>query len=271
MIKKEKFEQTPMGKGVVALSRAMDKAGMPPIEINVIGGFALMMYDDGIRDPHAITDIDYVGKPFPKKFNDLVDAIGNKYDLGSGWINNENMSSGITMEDYELATGELHFNKALEIGNITINVLDEKDVLKLKLLAVDSSLMGCEAGEPFTRSKDLPDVSKLLDKFEISCDKIDEQFPECLMFERTAEVIQAYKDGGLQKATELSKEIQKPILELTKNLKEQKQNQLPSSFLNMSSGSNLLSNMLDSAFKRAHSEPDFDFDDEPKDGQLDDV
>lgn len=206
MISQEQFANTEMGKAVIELSQQMEKKNIPPVSINVVGGFALML--NGIRDADCRTDIDYVGDPLPDDFNKLADRIGNKYRLGTGWINNDVMLSGISLEDFEYSTGKLHFSESMQVGNITINVLDEQDVLRMKLIAVDTSSMAAENGGEFSRIKDMPDVVTLLDRNNISCDQIMDKFGEYIMNESTPAIIQAYKDGGnelaLAKIDELS-------------------------------------------------------------------
>lgn len=231
MISKEQFANTEMGKAVIELSKQMEKRNIQPVSINVVGGFALMM--NGIRDADCRTDIDYVGDPLPDDFNKLADRIGNKYKLGSGWINNDVMLSGISLEDFEFSTGKLHFNESMQVGNITINVLDEQDVLRMKLIAVDTSSMAAENGGEFTRIKDMPDVVTLLDRNNIKCSQIMDMFGDYIMNKSTPDIIQAYKDGGndlaLAKIDELS---DKYTLDLhIQNKSSNKSNSGKSSFL----------------------------------------
>ena len=198
MITKEEFKKTPMGKAVIELSQEMKKRNMPPVSINVVGGFALMM--NKTRNPNDTTDIDYVGSPLPEDFDKLADKIGIKHKLGRGWINNDVMLTGNTMEDFEFATGKLHFNESMDVGNIQINILDEKDVLRMKLIAVDTSLIAAEEGGDFSRIKDLPDVDKLLNKYNIKTNQIMEKYNDYILSEDTPLVIDAYRKGGNKEA-----------------------------------------------------------------------
>lgn len=233
MISTKEFAATPMGKAVIELSKEMDKRDMPPVSINVIGGFALMMH--GVRDADCRTDIDYVGDTFSDDFNKLADRIGIKHQFGSGWINNDVMLSGISIDDFEFSTGKLHFNESMQIGNININVLDEQDVLRMKLIAVDTSAMAAENGGDFSRIKDLPDVSILLDRNNIKCSQIMEKFGEYIMNDSTPDIIQAYKDGGnesaLQKIDELADKYTIERYQKNKQKSSGKTNSGPSQYL----------------------------------------
>lgn len=205
MITKEEFKKTPMGKAVIELSQEMKKRNMPPVSINVVGGFALMM--NKTRNPNDTTDIDYVGSPLPEDFDKLADKIGIKHKLGRGWINNDVMLTGNTMEDFEFATGKLHFDKSMTVGNIQINILDEKDVLRMKLIAIDTSLMAVEEGGEFSRIKDLPDIDRLLTKYDIKTNQIMDQYDDYILNENTPLVINAYRNGGNKETTKFVDDI----------------------------------------------------------------
>jgi hypothetical protein len=198
MIDNNKFAETPMGQAVIELSEEMKKQNMPPVSINVIGGFALMMRE--IRDPNSLTDIDYVGNELPDNFNRLSDKIGLKHNLGHGWINNDVMLTDITMEDFEESTGKLHFTESMEIGNIKINILDEEDVLRMKLIAVDTSVTAVEDGGEFTRVKDLPDVAKLMKRADMTPDEIMDKYSKFIVNENTPKIVEVYINGGEEKA-----------------------------------------------------------------------
>lgn len=239
-----------MGKAVIELSQEMQKRNMPPVSINVVGGFALMMND--IRDPDCMTDIDYVGNPLPDEFNALADKIGIKHKLGRGWINNDVMLTGSSMEDFEFATGKLHFNSSMDVGNIKINILDEKDILRMKLIAVDTSLMAAEDGGDFSRIKDLPDVSKLLQMQHIDCDQIMDKYEDFVINDNTPRVIKAYQDGGNTKALELVDKISRKHTELL--TRQADRQQVRSSYLD---------NMFSNLYARYEKEKADGIDDEP--------
>ena len=199
MIDLEEFRQTPMGQAVIELSERMEQEHIPPVSLNVIGGFALMMRK--IRDPNGATDIDYVGNPLPPEFDQIADEIGLKYNLGQGWINNDVMLSDNTFEDFEFSTGELHFEPALSIGNININVLEEEDLLRMKLIAIDTGLIATEVGGDFTRMKDLPDAVTLMNLVGVTCDDLMPRYGEYIK-EATPTIIGKYINHGIKAVEE---------------------------------------------------------------------
>lgn len=199
MIDKKAFLETPMGKAVNELGEALRERGMPPVTLNVIGGFAMMMRE--LRDPSSHTDIDYVGTDLGEDFDRLSDRIGAKHGMGKGWINNDGMLTGYTMEDFELSTGKLTFDPCLSVGNVSINVLRPEDLLRLKAISLDTSLMAVqESSAEFTRSKDLPDLQVLMEDQGVAPDDLPGMFPGLITSDRTVGVIKAYLGGGLDAA-----------------------------------------------------------------------
>lgn len=195
-LKLEKFKGTPMGKALTELAAELESRNMPPVELNVIGGFALMLR--GIRDPDGITDIDYVGTDLSDGFEELADRIGLKHGMGKGWINNDGMLTGDSMEDFELSTGKLHFEHAFTVGPMKINVLDEKDLLRIKVIAVDTAMVELEIGGGFARTKDFRDIYALMLLQDIRTPKrIDEEFGDYLICgDKTKDLLNLiYTDG----------------------------------------------------------------------------
>ena len=199
MLDIEKFKTTPMGQAVVELSERLQENGLPPATLNVIGGFAMMMRE--LRNPNGYTDIDFVGSELSKEFTRISDDIGRKYGLGDGWINRDGMQTGYTVEDFEFSTGKLHFEHAFDIGGITINVLEEEDLLRMKFISIDTSLTAVEQGGTFTRMKDMPDIKILMERQNITPDQLEDRFSEYMIFDGTPAVIQAYFTGGKEGVT----------------------------------------------------------------------
>lgn len=199
MIDKAQFQQTPMGVALTELGQKLQDAHMPPVSLNVIGGFALMMRE--IRNPNDTTDIDYVGKNMPANFNKIADEIGMKHHLGRGWINNDVMLAGISLEDFEMSTGELHFDHAFNVGNISVNVLDEKDLLRMKVLSVDTSLTSVEMGGDFSRMKDMEDVKVLMERQHVSPEQLEDKFGNYIICPYTVDMIKTYHTQGTEGVT----------------------------------------------------------------------
>ena len=164
MIKKNpEYENTLMYEGLKELNNYLVSENLPSYHFNVIGGFAMICHE--LR-PGGVTDIDFVGNELPEKLVRKIDEIGKKLGLGGGWINNDTMLSGTTIEDFEITTGKLHFSHAFSMEKISVDILDKKDLLRLKVIAVDTSLAAYEYGGEFTRMKDLPDIARLMEDLD---------------------------------------------------------------------------------------------------------
>ena len=165
-IKEKTYQDTILYKALEELDKNMDGLLENKIELNIVGGFAMIL--NGLKDDYY-TDIDYVGeKVFPDSVSKLIDRIGLERGLGEGWINNDFMLAGNSREDLERATGKLHFYPLFELNNIKANVLDAKDLLRLKVIALDTELMAMDSKKEFTRAKDLPDIKALMDQRDMS-------------------------------------------------------------------------------------------------------
>lgn len=193
MLTVDEWAGTAMGDALMCLADALADNGHA-YRINVIGGFALMEY--GLRDRNAVTDIDYVGDDLGPEFDALADQIGLRYGLGRGWINKSVMLAGSTLDDFEDATGPLHFAHAFDVRNLSIYVLDRTDLLRMKLIALDTSLMGCEYGGEFTRMKDIPDVILLAKDLDISQDALPSIGRPYVLNDRVYDLVRTWVTDG---------------------------------------------------------------------------
>lgn len=140
-----------------SLDKMLAVMRIKPFTLKCVGGFALLA--GGIRkDVSQATDVDYVGQDLSENIKNAVNAVGRRYNLGKNWINNDLMLSGTTLEDLEFCTGKLHFHKLADLKVIRLEVLDKKDLLRMKVIAVDTSLSAVNFGGEFTREKDLNDI-----------------------------------------------------------------------------------------------------------------
>lgn len=207
LVNQEEFMASPMGQAIAELDTEMSKRNMPPIQLNVIGGFALMLH--GARDINDQTDIDYVGKSLPEEITEIANPIGVKHGLGNGWINNDVMLSGTDMESFEFTTGKLHFKPALTTDNIRINILDPEDLLRLKIISIDTASTAIEVGGDFTRAKDIPDIIKLSEMQHTTPQHAVAKYSSYLISPHTAHIIDAYEKNGAIGVEDYIDEIRK--------------------------------------------------------------
>lgn len=199
MLTQQEFRGTPMSDALMDLAQEMEKRQMPPATLNVIGGFAMMLR--GYRQAGDITDIDYVGISLYEELNTLSHEIGLKHKMEPGWINNDGMLVGDSMESFELSTGKLHFDPALSVGRININVLDEKDLLRLKIIAADTAMTEMDATGEYARRKDFADIKTLMDTMQMTPDDIRKDFGDYILCHPdTIELVKTIYEKGPEAA-----------------------------------------------------------------------
>lgn len=134
--------------------------GEQPVELNVVGGYALIIRE--VRTNAAqLTDIDYIGPDLSPEWRSTIDRIGVTHGLGRGWVNNDVQLSGASLEDMEMATGPLEFEPyESDLQHFKVNIATEATLLRMKLIAVDTSLTAVQHGGDFTRSRDLGDLPR---------------------------------------------------------------------------------------------------------------
>ena len=174
------------------------KGLVTPIELNCVGGFALMA--NKIRlNPDEFTDIDYIGDDFNEQIRDIIDEVGVKYNLGKKWLNNDVLLAGSSCEDIEFAVGKLHFTPMLQLSVFAINVLVPVDLMRMKVIALDTTLIAARAGAEFTRLRDFKDVADLMRFLGWDTQKLIEQTSDYVLESETFELIDEYIKTGSNK------------------------------------------------------------------------
>ena len=242
---KEDFINTPMGDALFELNEELKRQDYPKITLNVIGGFAMMVH--GYRPADSVTDIDYVGATLSEKIVKISEKIGLRNGLGSDWINNDVMLTGSSLEDFETSTGELNFTEAMDLECITVNVIDADDLLRLKIIALDTALSAVELGGDFSRMKDIPDTILLLDGLNTDIETAIEKNKDYLINPHIPRVIDLYKENGADAVYDFLNDL------ADQNIKEL---DAESPKTNEERGS-MIETMLSIAFARAAKEPDY--------------
>lgn len=198
MLDINEYKDAPLFAGIIELNERLQEKHITGIELNVIGGFAMMVH--GYRDAYdGATDIDYVGPEIAKKISDIAEDIGEKLGLLPRWINNDNFMTGLTLEDYEFATGKLHFQEAFDLENIKVNILESRDLLKLKVIALDNCISCVEESDKTFRYKDFDDIVALKKALNVTNIDIKEMMGDLLVNARTIKAIKAFEMGDINK------------------------------------------------------------------------
>ena len=104
------------------------------------------------------------------------------------------------MESFELSTGKLHFDEAFTVGPVKVNVLKEKDLLRLKIIAVDTAMTELEVTGEFARRKDFADIKALMDRLHMKPADLDEFAEYILCRPDTDELIHTICREGPEEA-----------------------------------------------------------------------
>lgn len=126
-----------------------------PIVIRAVGGFALAWR--GVRTEGLTADIDSITDDYSPSVSDAIARIGNKHGLDQWWLNND-----AAADDASFLIESMGLKwETVDIGfkNITLCVADLDSLLKLKLSAVEDSMLS-------GRTRDLDDAIHVLKALE---------------------------------------------------------------------------------------------------------
>lgn len=231
----------PMFEALEELDQELEEKGIHNLSLKVVGGFALMV--NGVRPADAITDIDYIGPELSREIYNISEEVGKNNGMPEKWINNDLLLTGTTLEDLEYSTGELHFDKVkTKLKNIKLEVLCPEDLLKMKIIAIDTNLSAIEFGGDFTRAKDYPDILKLMNITKKSISDIRNKYQDLLISAGTLQSITIFEKYGPEGIREFTKKLTKAKLEqsLAKNTNYER--------------SSYIENVLNNALKRGGTE-----------------
>ena len=213
---------------VKELDRLLQEKETPPFDLKVVGGFALML-NDIRKDKNVYTDIDYIGSPFSKEIEDCIADIGKKYGFEEHWINNDVLLSGNSLEDMEFATGKLHFHPVDDSGLkvIRLSCLNTEDLLRMKVIAIDTAYMAVSLGGDFSRFKDFLDIEALMNAENLNMSKLIMQTSDYVVNNETYDLIAHYlkthdvKLSNAEGIYDIVKERRRAILAARRREKEE--------------------------------------------------
>jgi hypothetical protein len=195
MLSEEWYQEIKIFKALEELDNRLKVLNVAPFELNVVGGFALLL--EGIRrNRNDYTDIDYVGRSFNEQVKEAISEVGAKYGFERNWINNDVLLAGSNLKELEFATGKLHFIKRAELSVITINSLDKECLLRMKIIAIDTSLFAFQNNGDFTRLKDFPDVKALMDFMGYDINDVKRATEDYVMDKKTFVLLEYYLKTG---------------------------------------------------------------------------
>lgn len=198
--------ESPIMQAIIELDQKLFSMGYKPFDLNVVGGFALIVR--GIRkNIRQVTDVDYIGPVFSNEVKSIANNIGVQNGIGRNWINNDLMLTGTTLEDIEFSTGKLHFTEGIKLSVIRLMILSEVDLLRMKLISIDTNLAAIEFGGNYTRMKDLEDIIRLKNHLRYDYIKMEDIAGDYLISDYVFDLISAYEMGSYEGAFSFIKEI----------------------------------------------------------------
>jgi len=165
------------------------------ITLNVIGGFALLL-NNVRKNMTEYTDIDYIGDELPEKLEKIIRSVGIKHGLDVNWINNDSLLEGSSLEDLEITTGKLNFLPKVELTCFEVHSLCNEDLLRLKMMSIDTTYMVLETGENFTRKKDFSDVKLLMEELSIDVPALKTMTSDYVLEPAVYDIVEAFTKIG---------------------------------------------------------------------------
>ena len=165
------------------------------IKLNVIGGFALLL-NNVRKNMTEYTDIDYIGGELPEKLGKIIKDVGIKHGLDVNWINNDSLLEGSSLEDLEITTGKLNFLPKIDLNCFEVHSLCNEDLLRLKMMSIDTTYMILEAGENFTRKKDFSDVKLLMEELNIDVPALKKMTSDYVLEPAVYDIVDTFNKTG---------------------------------------------------------------------------
>jgi len=175
-----------------------------PIELNTIGGFALIL-NNVRKNPDEYTDIDFVGQDFDSKIRSIIGKVGMRHNLGQNWLNNDVSAIDSSIESLELMVGEVEFKPILEMQSLKLNAARPEDILRMKVVAIDTWIMAMPENEPYTRTKDFGDIELLLKHTSKNLNTLKAETNEYVIMPETYALIEEYLEHGHNRLVPIKK------------------------------------------------------------------
>ena len=145
-------------KALETLDGRLASAGCDPIEIRIVGGFALILHD--IRETGFTEDIDSMTRDFDPNVKQMIAQIGKDMGLKLGWLN-----ADMVLDDPEIISmiiGETHFDDYGKYQVLKVKLADMTTLLKLKIVAAGDTFLVHDDIEHERHARDLVALLKSL-------------------------------------------------------------------------------------------------------------
>ena len=167
-------------KALSALDNRLAEAGFDPLEIRIVGGFALILHD--IRETGFTQDIDSMTRDFNPQVKQMIAQVGKELGIKLGWLN-----ADMVLDDPEvilMIVGKTNFDDFGDYRVLDVKLADLATLLKLKIVAAGDTILVHDDIEHERHARDLrallktlgiDSMSKLLEAAPVS-----EEYPELL-------------------------------------------------------------------------------------------
>lgn len=157
----------------------------------------------------------------PSEVVDFMREVGEQFDMPKNWINIDYCMPHNSVENFEKTVGKLHFEKNPDdqIGIFNLNFLEDRDLLRVKLMVVETEYAAVEYGGQFDRFSDIRDILDLKSKLDLDYIGMEKLANGYLMGDEVFDVISAYEFEEEAGVNKLIAEMQRNS-DLDKDLKE---------------------------------------------------
>jgi hypothetical protein len=163
-----------------SLDGRLAEAESDPVEVRIVGGFALILHD--VRETGFTQDIDSMTRDFEPQVKRLIAQTGKELGIKLGWLN-----ADMVLDDPEVISmviGETNFEDFGDYRVLNVKVADLPTLLKLKIVAAGDTLLVRDDIEHERHARDLIALLRALkvDSAEglASIAPLSEEYPELL-------------------------------------------------------------------------------------------
>ena len=114
------------------------KLNIVPFEVKIIDDFVL------IDEPIVSINDRKKNISSSDEIKGIIKEVGDLYQLNNNWFSDDMTLANKSLKDLEWITGKLTFHEKMNMAIITVNVLDFIDILRMKIITLDSIISNSE-------------------------------------------------------------------------------------------------------------------------------